>query len=214
METRPLALNNCDNKQVCAAAARAASPTIQTHAHESQNGFIQGRQLLQNPVDLDFSSRVSAIRCAASRGNASFDCMLPNHSVSKLAVTLLFDFSTAFPSVFHEWIFAVLDFIKAPRDFCNVVRNRYKDSNAYWMQNGSYNHLFPVGGGVQQGCPLSSVLFVLAIDPLLWVLSQVVAKPALGCVRVCADDIGISLRHLSTVKALYDIFPGLPELVG
>lgn len=132
--------------------------------------------------------------------------MLPNHSFSKLAVTLLFDFSTAFPSVFHDWIFAVLEFIKASADFCNIVRNRYKDSNAYWMQNCSCSYLFRVGGGVQQGCPLSSVIFILAIEPLLWVLSQVVAKPSLGRVCVCADDIGISLLHLSTVKALHDIF--------
>jgi len=120
----PLALNNCDTKQVCRATARAASATIQACAHESQNGFTQGRQLLQNPVALYFSARVHAIRCAARRGNASFDSMLPHHSVSKPAVTLLLDFSTAFPSVFPTWTFVFLEYIKAPGDFCDVVRNR------------------------------------------------------------------------------------------
>jgi len=82
------------------------------------------------------------------------------------------------------------------------------------MQNGSFSYLFPVGGGVQQGCPLSSVIFVLPIDPLLWVLSQVVAKPALGRVCVCADDIGISLLHFSAVKALHDIFSRFAKISG
>ena len=51
--------------------------------------------------------------------------------------------------------------------------------------------------GILQGCPLSSFIFVLVFDPILWHLSEVLEQPARGTFRACADDIGLILRHIA-----------------
>lgn len=60
-ETRPLTLNNTYNKYICGATAMAMSPILEQSTQASQNGFVRGRQLLQNPVDLDLEARVAAL---------------------------------------------------------------------------------------------------------------------------------------------------------
>ena len=67
------------------------------------------------------------------------------------------------------------------------------------MQDGSIYPLSPITAGVMQGCPLSSVLFLLCIDPLLWLFASTFVKADLGDVFVCAADSAVSLEHLETL---------------
>ena len=57
-DNRPLTLKNSDGKIGAAAVNFATTPVIKDGAHESQNGFVKGRQLLQNVVDLDAFARI------------------------------------------------------------------------------------------------------------------------------------------------------------
>ncbi len=51
-DLRPLDLKNCDNKLICSLWAVLLSPVIAEQTHEDQRGFVQGRQLIQNVVDM------------------------------------------------------------------------------------------------------------------------------------------------------------------
>ena len=199
LEVRPLTLNNTDNKHTCGVSAQAVLGPIREHINPSQRGFVPGRQMLQNVLELDVYSRISAFRCHAHRKELNFRANIPPHSVASLAVTVLTDFSTAFASVSHGWLFSVLEAISVPGWFLRVVKNRYQSNEANLMQEGCSHFLFKVNGGVMQGCPLSAVLFLFAIDPLLWLLSQAVVAPGFGKVFAAADDIGIVLHNLCSV---------------
>ena len=56
-ETGHLALKVADNKFIVAAVDRSMSPVIVNHSGNLQRGFIHGREMLQNNVDLDFHGR-------------------------------------------------------------------------------------------------------------------------------------------------------------
>ena len=63
-----------------------------------QNGFVKGRNFLNNVVCLDTLARAYAI----ALGNLS------------TPLFLTYDIEAAFPSVAHEWLFAVLIWIGCP----------------------------------------------------------------------------------------------------
>jgi len=77
-ELRPLTLNNFDNKIICSTAAASISPVICKSAHPIQNGFVHGRQLLQNPLELDLASRDFAHRSNANLQNFNFQTLIPS----------------------------------------------------------------------------------------------------------------------------------------
>ena len=60
-DTRPLSLKNTDNKIVTAVVNQAIIRSVSNGTHPSQRGFVPGRQLLQNVVDLDFHSRLCSL---------------------------------------------------------------------------------------------------------------------------------------------------------
>ena len=58
LETRPLSLKNSDNKVCAAVTNRSLIDVVKQCTHKTQNGFAPGRQLIQNPVDLDSAGRM------------------------------------------------------------------------------------------------------------------------------------------------------------
>jgi hypothetical protein len=58
LETRPLSLKNSDNKICAAVVNRSIADVVKQGTHKTQNGFVPGRQLIQNPVDLDAAGRL------------------------------------------------------------------------------------------------------------------------------------------------------------
>ena len=55
-------------------------------------------------------------------------------------------------------------------------------------------------GGVKTGCPLSSILFLLCVNPFIDVVILRCDQPKLSVTRICADDFGSALRSLSVLK--------------
>jgi len=206
MELRHLALNNTDTKHVCRLVAVGMSPVLQKHIHGSKRGFVRGRNMLQNVLDFHTESRINAFRCSRFRGNAPFSLFVPAEHVGKLAVATLFDYVAAFPRVLQHWLFACLKCIGFPAGgLMAIIRNRYRKCSAFLLRDGCESWLFEVHSGVLQGCPRNAVLFLVAIDPLLWLSSTTVVKKQLCTVTACADDIAITLRHLELLASAFKI---------
>ena len=217
-ELRPLTLKNTDNKIIAGILNWCIHPIIVKTACSLQRGFVAGRQLVQNPVDLDFYARVDALKFSAG----------PHHKlqfmsdlsikklglVSTIPIMLLFDFAAAFPSVRHKWLMFILLKIKLPRGLRNALKLMYTDNEAYVESNGELMWLFSVLAGVLQGCPLSGSLFVICIDPLLFLFKKKVEDQGLGRVRACADDIGASLRNLKSIRVFCEIFTLFEKVSG
>ena len=204
-ETRPLTLKQGDNKHVAATLNFCISPAIVDGAIDTQRGFVSGRQLSQNTVDLDFHGRKHALEYFGKSNLKETDMLrVPTKGIAEMIpLLLLFDYAAAFPSVAHAWLFLVLDAIKLWRGFRTAIKRLYKGNRAFGECNGLLSFMFEILTGVLQGCPLSGTLFVLAIDPLLWMFRIQINS---AVVRACADDVGVALRFLKQLRILYDIF--------
>ena len=132
--------------------------------------------------------------------------MLDRTHTSRIGTTyrlwLSMTFAAAFPSLFHEWIFLVLRATQCPLGIINVVEGIYHGNHAYILSGGTLTFLFHILSGALQGCPLSGSLFAMAVDPFLWAIHEKVDAKDTGVTRACADDIGQSLRSISTLKVI------------
>ena len=84
--TRPLNVTNTDNRLIASATRLAIEPILAEYITRDQNGFLRGRSMLGNLVDIDEGMARAALQ-------------------EQAAIALFFDFAAAFPSVEH----AVLD---------------------------------------------------------------------------------------------------------
>ena len=202
-DTRPLNLKNTDNKTLTGIINLNMQPAIRSGAHTTQRGFIGGRQLTQNVVDLDFSAREQAI-FTSSQSSAVNLASIPEEC--RIAILAFFDFATAFPSVAHAYLALVIVFSNAPPWIENFVRNLYAFNHTFQMTASGMNFLYSIWSGVLQGCPLSATLFVMCINPFLIHFERSLVPHNLGIVRVCADDIGAALFDFRTLAKLQRVF--------
>ena len=72
-QTRPLGLKNSDNKAITAVCTQKMREPMQASTHPSQNGFVPGRQLTRNVLDLDSAARISSMRASDHNSQASLN---------------------------------------------------------------------------------------------------------------------------------------------
>ena len=106
----------------------------------------------------------------------------------------------------HKWLFAVLQALQVPPAFRWLIWWFYTKVTAYSSGTGDGSFLFSVLAGVKTGCPLSSILFLLGINPVIDLFSWLSDGPSLSVTRVCADDFGSALRHLRILRVHASIF--------
>jgi hypothetical protein len=203
LETRPLSLKQGDNKLVASTINYCITPAIKEGAIDTQRGFIGDRQLAQNAIDLDYGARKNAFEYFGTMSKLAMIHIPTIGVVGSLPFLILFDYASAFPSVAHAWLFAVLAAIELWPGFIRAIKNLYRGNEAYGMAGGIMAHMFSILSGVLQGCPLSGTLFVLVVDPLLWMFRTQMSE---ALVRACADDVGMALRRLDSLALLYKIF--------
>ena len=74
----------------------------------------------------------------------------------------------------------------------------YTDNDHELIVCGNSGEGFSVESGVRQGCPLSMLIFTLALDPLIRALTSQL-EPAEVLIRTFADDIAIVAEDLDTI---------------
>ena len=96
----------------------------------------------------------------------------------------------------------------------NLIKSLYTNITAYSSGIGDGSFLFEVLGGVKTGCPMSSVLFILCINPFVHLCVFLSDKPGLSTTRVCADDFGSALKCLKALRTQASIFKVAAEVSG
>ena len=218
-DLRPLTLKNTENKIVAGVCNTIIKPVVEKAAEVSQRGFVANRQLVQNAVDLDFSSRLDALEYTHTQDLKGFnfwsELMVTQFGLlNSIPVALLFDYASAFPSVSHAWIRYLLLLISIPDGIFSLIMAMYNKNKAFMLTPDGIMFMFYILCGVLQGCPLSGSLFVMVIDPLLFMLKIHIEDTGLGIVRACADDIGVSLRKLQDVIFFEQIFSRFTKISG
>ena len=113
-DTRPLALKNSDNKAIGGVVNFLLKRTMARSACALQRGFIPGRQLLENVLNLDTHARAQGMRDGG--------CRIP--------ILAFWDYAAAFPSVAHAWLFRALASAGAPDGLLSLARGMY---NSNWV---------------------------------------------------------------------------------
>jgi hypothetical protein len=108
--TRPLSLVNTDNRIIASAARLCWEPFFNAWVSDVQRGFLKGRSMLSNVVDVDCEAMTVSLTCA--RGSL-----------------ILFDFAAAFPSMSHDYMFGVLEWIGVPPEAMSFIRSLYHQKN-------------------------------------------------------------------------------------
>ncbi|XP_064464934.1 uncharacterized protein LOC135376255 [Ornithodoros turicata] len=77
------------------------------------------------------------------------------------------DFSNAFGSIPHSAIIRAVEVAGAGPDFTAIISDLYSGNTSRVLTSGDSTAPIPMERGIRQGCPLSGLLFNLAIDPIL-----------------------------------------------
>lgn len=80
------------------------------------------------------------------------------------------DVSNAFSAISHPALEAAIERSGAGEDFLLVIRDIYTGATSSVNVAGGLTNDIPVRSGIKQGCPLSGLLFIMAIDPVVALL--------------------------------------------
>lgn len=106
----------------------------------------------------------------------------------------VFDFDAAFPSLGHEYLWSVLRGSGMLAQVTCAIRSLYAETRQRLKRQPWTESSLCVTSGARQGCPLSPVLFLLAIAPAIDVLASAIAPDDL--MAMLADDLALALRPL------------------
>ncbi|CAK0888681.1 unnamed protein product [Prorocentrum cordatum] len=173
---RPLSLVGVANRLLAAAYKRRWEASLGVWVSDSQRGFLPGRSMLLNVIEL----KAGAMRAAAG---------------SRQGMVVLVDFKAAFPSVSHGLMQVCLEGFGVPEAARAAPQTFYSDSACKVSAGGALWGGFPVTSGIRQGCPLSPLVFAACMGLFLRVLQS---RWGANClIRAFADDVGIVLGDVS-----------------
>jgi hypothetical protein len=174
---RPISLSNTASKFFALAVNRPLAEVARVTVHPRQRGFVGGRSITDNVIEIEGFAQSYTIADAEDPG------------------ILLFDIRAAFPSLAHHWLFVVLIRMGMPKYFIDCIKALYCGGVAVVVLQGRRWGRFPILSGIRQGCPASGSLFALAIDPCLRYLMAMLG-PGRGIITAYADDIAAAVKEL------------------
>lgn len=183
---RPITLLNHDVKLGPKILAYRLTRILPKLLHSDQNGFVPGR----------------SIRHALVRFQDIHTLCRQNYHQ---AGAVLLDFAKAFDSVLWPALHLVLHHFGFGPQFRAWINTFYKDNLITIMVNGYASPFFQLRSGVRQGDPLSPLLFVLFLEPMLNYLRAttghlgipVAHDPTSHHLSAFADDVTGFLRNIN-----------------
>ena len=140
------------------------------------------------------------------------------------AALISLDQSKAFDSVDHRFLATVLETAGFKPEFRRWISMMYHNSQAVVQVNGRRSGTFTIERSVRQGCPLSPLLYVLALEPLMGRLRDERTSPALrgvpfagpltARVSAFADDITVFVSRRLDIKAVKEAVVEYERIAG
>jgi hypothetical protein len=197
-DTRPLCIVDTSNRLLANAARLRWEAALEGWLSPEQRGFLPRRSMLANVVDLEEAAMHATLAGDDEDGSD------PG--------VLLFDFAAAFPSISQQFLAEVLSFVGFPPCSLHLVAALYYQHMGTPTLSGTTSAAFPLSAGIRQGCPLSPLLFVVAMDGLL---RRIRRESSSTCPRAFADDLAAVVRSLATeAPVLKRIFDDIASAAG
>ena len=176
-DTRPLSLGNTDAKMIAMLADDALSSCARRTVALEQTGFVRGRSMSDNIMPIESQAIAWANTALAT------------------SATVLFDFSAAFPSLAHAWIWFILSCMGVPQYFITLLQGLYHECFATISLRGGRFYIISILSGIRQGWPASGSIFALSLDPCVRkiIFTLPLASARLGAY---ADDMAVVLKNL------------------
>ena len=143
---RPISLVCCDNKILAKVLALRLETVLHRIIHPDQTGFMKGRQSFGNLRRL-------------------YNILYSDPAPTPEVVVSL-DAHKAFDRIEFDYLFTALDKFGFSSGFISWIKLLYSAPQAAVRTNGNISKYFSLQRGTRQGCPLSPLLFDIAIEPL------------------------------------------------
>jgi len=144
---RPISLTNTDYKIIAFVLANRLQGVLNTIIHQDQSGYIKGRYIGNNVrLVLDIYEL----------------CELEERE----GALLMLDYQKAFDTLEWNFLYKVLSKFNFGNEFISWVKVLYDEPTFAVKNNGWISKKQRMYRGVRQGCPLSALLFVIAVEIL------------------------------------------------
>eukprot|EP00253_Pinus_taeda_P005327 PITA_05327 len=165
---RPISLCNSSYKIVAKLLANRIKPLLQKLISPAQGGFVKGRQLLDNVIQIQ-------------------EALHSSYARKEQGMIIKLDMSNAFDRVNRSFLYRVLEAFGFCQDFINIIKACIDNVWIAPLVNGRPTEFFSASRGLRQGCPLSPFLFILMADSLSKKLSQEQQRGSIPGIRIVQD---------------------------
>lgn len=174
----------CDTKILCKALAMRLDRYIPNLIHNDQSGFVKKRQGFHN------------IRRVLNILHEKAEC--------KDTALLSLDARQAFDRIEWSFLFNVLPWFGFGNNFLKWLKILYTNPTASIITNSISSKPIVLERSTRQGCPLSPMLFILALEPLAMSIRMDTGLTGIQIgdqdhrISLYADDVILFLTMLST----------------
>ena len=186
---RPLSLTNCDYRIVALLFATRLEKVLHKIINNDQSAYIKGRYIgtsIRNVIDL-------------------FDYC---ESTDQPGAMICADFLKAFDSLEHNFIFSVLRRLNFGENFISWLSLMYNDARFKVKNNGWVSQSHVITRGLRQGCSMSALIFIIAVEILGMMIRQnnniegiMVGNKQHKLIQF-ADDTTICVRNLESINEI------------
>jgi len=198
---RSLKLITTDVKLLARIVANRIKLQLQDQLHEGQHCDIHARSIVD---------AVAKIRNTITIAELTNE---PMYIVS-------LDFKTAFDRVSHQYLIRIMEKQGFSEAFTTCLRTLFLETKSAVNINGYITRYIPISHSIRQGCPLSSILYAIYLDPLLHPIHQALirndtpSRKRRTTIIANADDVTIVLRNQREATIVQNILTQFERASG
>jgi exonuclease III len=188
-QMRPVTLLNSDYKILTHVIANRIKTVLDFLIHPDQKGYVQKRQ----GSEIVFNT-ITILK----------EAMENEESI------VLLDFSKAFDSVQHDFIWRCLSNFNFPMHFINTCKLISKNATSKLYINKNFSGSIRLDSGVRQGDPLAGLLFILSVEILANSIREDQSIEGINVyeeekkINLYCDDVTLFLKNGSSFKNSQD----------
>lgn len=187
---RPISLCSTVYKVIARLLKKKLKLCVSEVVQRNQVGFVQDRLLCENVL---LASEL--VRDFNNQGETTRGC-------------LKIDISKAYDNLNWGFLLEILRIIEFPEEFIGWIKECISTPSYSVAVNGELHSFFPGRKGLRQGDPISSLLFVIAMDVLSKMLEQGAINGRFGIHPECEAPM---ITHLSFADDVLIFFDGKAE---